>query len=45
MPEVFSSVLSAGHLTVCHPVHGYWLDIGQHEDFNQANLDYAKLLL
>ncbi|MBL1140601.1 MAG: NTP transferase domain-containing protein [Proteobacteria bacterium] len=42
MPEVFSAVLSAGHQAVCHPVHGYWLDIGKHEDFNQANLDYAE---
>jgi len=40
MPELFSALLEAGHPTRCHPVHGYWLDIGRHEDLHRANRDY-----
>jgi len=26
------------------PIHEYWLDIGQHEQFEQAQLDYKEFL-
>ncbi|RME32953.1 MAG: alcohol dehydrogenase, partial [Gammaproteobacteria bacterium] len=40
MPELFERLLEAGHPARCHPVHGYWLDIGRHEDLRRANEDF-----
>ncbi len=28
---------------VAYPIEEYWLDIGQHQDYEKANLDYHKL--
>jgi len=43
MPELFSEFVSAGLTAICHRVHGYWLDIGRHEDFYQANADFTEI--
>lgn len=43
MPDLFSEFIDAGLSTNCHRVHGYWLDIGRHEDFHQANKDFADI--
>lgn len=43
MPTLFHSILRAGLRARCHPVGGYWLDIGRAQDYERANLDYAEL--
>jgi dTDP-glucose pyrophosphorylase/CBS domain-containing protein len=39
MTELIARVLNAGRLVVSFPICEYWLDIGQHEHYRQAQLD------
>lgn len=43
MPELFENLMARGLKTRCHRVHGYWLDIGRHEDFCKANSDFWEI--
>jgi dTDP-glucose pyrophosphorylase len=43
MPELFKSLIAQGLKIRCHRVHGYWLDIGCHEDFCKANSDFSEV--
>ena len=42
MPTLLDSVKSAGEKVVAFPIHESWLDIGRHDDLNEArnNLDH-----
>ena len=39
MTDLIASLLKDGRRVVSFPVHEYWLDIGQHEDYVQAQAD------
>jgi dTDP-glucose pyrophosphorylase len=43
MPELFASLIEDGQSVRCHQVEDYWLDIGRHEDLQQALLDYPEV--
>jgi dTDP-glucose pyrophosphorylase/CBS domain-containing protein len=43
MPELFSSLVKDDCAVRCHPVDGYWLDIGCHENLQQALVDYPDV--
>ncbi len=42
MTELIEKLVAAGRPVASFPVHEYWLDIGQHSDFEQAQQDFAK---
>ena len=43
MPELFSTLVKEDFPVRCHPVDGYWLDIGCHENLQQALVDFPKV--
>jgi dTDP-glucose pyrophosphorylase len=43
MPELFETLIAEGKLVRRHLVEGYWRDIGCHEDFCKANLDFPEV--
>lgn len=43
MPTLFEKLIEQGHKTSVFPIHEYWLDIGQVDDFNRANQKYKEL--
>jgi dTDP-glucose pyrophosphorylase len=45
MTELFTTILNDDQKVIYHRVHGYWLDIGRHEDFHQANCDFPENFL
>ncbi len=42
MPEVIQRVISVGHRVAAFPIHEYWLDIGEHKEFERANHDFRR---
>jgi dTDP-glucose pyrophosphorylase len=44
MPDLFNALIEKNQPVYCHLTDGYWLDIGRHEDLQQAHVDYKKLL-
>lgn len=43
MPTLFEALIAAGEKTSAFPIHEYWLDIGQVDDFQRANEKYKEL--
>lgn len=43
MTDLFSRVIAAGQPTAVFPIREYWLDIGQPDDFNRANGEFASI--
>lgn len=43
MPTLFEALIAAGEKTSVFPIHEYWLDIGQVDDFQRANEKYKEL--
>lgn len=43
--DLIESVISEGYNVVSYPFRGYWLDVGKHDDFEQAQLDIHNLNL
>jgi len=43
MPELFEKAIEAGLHVRCHPVEGYWLDIGRPVEYERANLDFSEV--
>ena len=43
MPTLFDALIAAGKKTSVFPIHEYWLDIGQVDDFQRANEKYKEL--
>lgn len=42
MPTLFEQLIEHGEKTSAFPVHEYWLDIGQIDDFNRANNEFKE---
>lgn len=42
MPDLITWLLAEGRRVVSFPIHEYWLDIGQHADYLQAQADAHK---
>lgn len=43
MPTLFEALIATGEKTSVFPIHEYWLDIGQVDDFQRANEKYKEL--
>ncbi len=41
MTDLISVLIAEGRRVVSFPIHEYWLDIGQHDDYERAQLDVA----
>lgn len=44
MPTLFEKLMELGKKTTAFPIHEYWLDIGQVDDFQRANENYKELI-
>ena len=42
MPDLITKLLAEGRRVASFPIHEYWLDIGQHADYQQAQADAQK---
>ena len=40
MPDLFNRLLERGDNAVSFPIREYWLDIGRHDELEQANREY-----
>lgn len=43
LPDLVKQLVAAGETVNCYPYDGYWLDIGNAEDYRQATGDFEKL--
>lgn len=43
MPTLFENLKANDERVLKFPIHEYWLDVGQHDDFNRAQLDVYEL--
>jgi NDP-sugar pyrophosphorylase family protein len=43
-PDLVQALLAAGERVGAHPYDGYWLDIGRHDDYEQAVAEFESLL-
>ena len=43
MPSLFGAMVEQGMRSRCHPIDGYWLDIGRLPDYERANVDFAEV--
>lgn len=43
MTSLFKKILSNKKKTISFPLGEYWLDIGRHNDYNKANLEYNSI--
>ena len=41
--DLMEAVLAANKKLITYPITGYWLDIGKHEDYKQAQEDIKHL--
>lgn len=44
VPDLVLALLEAGKGVGAYPFDGYWLDIGRHDDYEQAQNDYETIL-
>jgi NDP-mannose synthase len=44
IPDLVLALLDAGQPVGSHLFKGYWLDIGRHDDYEQALSDYEQIL-
>lgn len=44
IPDLVLALLAAGEAVGSHLFEGYWLDIGRHDDYEQALADYERIL-
>lgn len=42
MPSLFEQLIEKGKKTSVFPIREYWLDIGQVDDFNRANIEFKE---
>lgn len=42
-PDLVRKMLDAGEKVVGYPYDGYWMDLGNHEDYIQANKDFDNM--
>ncbi|KUF35297.1 nucleotidyltransferase family protein [Lysinibacillus sp. F5] len=45
MPTLFDRLLVQGKKTTAFPIHEYWLDIGQVDEFERADNEYTKIFM
>jgi NDP-sugar pyrophosphorylase family protein len=43
MPDLFKMIIDSNKITAAFPIHEYWLDIGQMDDYQKANNDYIRI--
>jgi len=43
MPSLFDALAKNGGRTRCHPIDGYWLDIGRASDYEKAQTDFDEV--
>jgi len=43
MPDLFTAILESQGRTAAFPIHEYWQDVGQKEDFHRANGEYENI--
>jgi len=43
MPTLFNTLIEKEKSTISFPIHEYWLDIGQMDDFHQAQIEYKTV--
>ncbi len=43
MPALFDALVRRGKRTRCHPIDGYWLDIGRAADYEKAKSDFEEV--
>lgn len=43
MPSLFEALAKDGKRTRCHPIDGYWLDIGRVTDYEKAKSDFDEV--
>lgn len=43
MPSLFEALIAQELRCRCHPIEGYWLDIGRLHDYERANIDFAEV--
>ncbi|MCK4623383.1 MAG: nucleotidyltransferase family protein [Desulfuromonadales bacterium] len=43
MPQLFQNLIAEKHKACSFPITDYWMDIGQPNDFEQANSEYAEV--
>ncbi len=43
MPSLFSHLIKLQHQVTAFPIREYWLDIGQHADFDRAHREYKNV--
>ncbi|MCB2209925.1 NTP transferase domain-containing protein [bacterium] len=42
-PDLVLKLLRNGEKVIGYPYSGYWMDLGNHEDYDQANKDFDKM--
>jgi NDP-sugar pyrophosphorylase family protein len=42
MPDLFKMIIDSNKTTAAFPIHEYWLDIGQMNDYQKANNDHIQ---
>jgi NDP-sugar pyrophosphorylase family protein len=45
MPDLLNALMEQGRPVGSFPIHEYWLDIGQMQDFHTAQTDYRRLFM
>jgi dTDP-glucose pyrophosphorylase len=45
MPDLITALLDAQKRVACFPIHEYWLDVGQPEQYERASADVARGLV
>lgn len=43
MPSFFQKMILQKHKLIAYPIHEKWTDIGRHEDFEKATLDFKRM--
>ena len=43
MPDLVESLILSHYQAIAFPIHEYWLDVGQIEDFKEANGEFSNL--
>ena len=41
--DLMQALIKSGNKLISYPIHQYWLDIGKHEDFEQAQKDIKQI--
>jgi dTDP-glucose pyrophosphorylase len=43
MPTLFNSLIDSGLHARCHPINGYWMDVGRMSDYEKANSEFYEV--